>query len=116
MLCYTSKWCPEGPNTFSTGVITYTCLQICEFESESQGVTPELSMAPANSPTPSPLNTFYVLPEVTKEYVNSGEGEQVYRVLGISSQAKRLLKGNAENGTITWEDAQSVRSSATLSA
>ena len=73
-------------------------------------------MVPANSPAPSPLNTFYALPRVTEEYVSSGEGEQVYRMLGISSHAKRLLKGKAGNGTITWEDAQSVRSSATLCA
>ena len=93
-----------------------TSLQVCEFESENQGVTPEMRTAPANSPAPSPLNTFYALPGVTNEYVTSGEGEQVYRVLGISSQSKRLLKGKAEKGTITWEDAQSVRSSATLCA
>ena len=91
-------------------------MQVCEFESENQGVTPELSTAPANSTAPTPLNTFYALPGVTDEYEPSGDGEQVYRVLGISSQAKRLLKGNAVNGTITWEDAQSVRSSATLCA
>ena len=91
-------------------------MQVCEFESENQGVTPEMSLAPANSPATSLLNTFYALPGVTEEYVNSGEGKQVYRVLGISSQAEKLLKGFAGNGSITWEDAQSVRSSTTLCA
>ena len=65
---------------------------------------------------PSPRNTFYTLPGVTEEYVNSGEGEQVYRVLGISSRADKLLKGPAGNGSIPWEDAQSVRSSTTVCA
>ena len=85
-------------------------MQVCEFESENQGVTPEMSMAP------SPGSTFYVLPGVTEEYVNSGEGTQVYRVLGIPSRADELLTGSAGIGSITWENAQSVRSSTTFCA
>jgi hypothetical protein len=61
----------------------------------------------------TPITTFYVLPnlsEYAEPVIGSGEA-QAFRVLGVPAESSHLLKGMASKGTISWEDAQSVRCS-----
>ena len=85
-------------------------MQVCEFQDVEQGVTAGMDDSPINSRTPLPMGSFYAIPGITDTFAEpSGVGSQVYRILGVPTRSKSLLKGYTANGTISWQDAQSVR-------